>query len=86
MNYQDFLSNNSNINSNINDEIQKLKDELNGCRKENEELNNQIDIDISYIDVQMSQMTTESDITYTAMIIRNVKKEINKNINYQVKA
>ena len=67
-------------------ENKELDEIIKRQEKENEELNNQIDIDISYIDVQMSQMTTESDITYTAMINFNAKKEINKNINFQVKA
>ena len=52
--------------------------------KENEELNNQIDTDISYIDIQMSQMTNTSDINYSIEINFNAKKEINKNINYQM--
>ena len=52
--------------------------------KENEELNNQIDTDISYIDIQMIQMTNTSDINYSIEINFNAKKEINKNINFQM--
>ena len=42
MNYKDFLSNNSNINSIINNEHNKLIDELNKCKKENKEMKNKI--------------------------------------------
>ena len=44
MKYQDFLSYNSNINSNVNNENQKLRDELIKYKKENEELKNQINL------------------------------------------
>ena len=44
MNYQDFISNNSNINSNVNDENKKLINELNRYKKENEEMKNKINI------------------------------------------
>ena len=49
-------------------ENKELDEIIKRQEKENEELNNQIDIDISYIDVQMSQMITASYITYSSMI------------------
>ena len=60
MNYQDFLSNNSNINYNVNDENKKLKDELNRCRKENDELKNQIKL-------------LNNELTEAKKIISNIK-------------
>ena len=71
MNYQDFLSNNSNINSNINNDNQKLKDELNRCKKENEELKNQINL-------------LNNELAEAKKIISNIKNnnQQNNNINY----
>ena len=71
MNYQDFLSNNSNINFNVNNENQKLRDELNRCRKENEELKNQINV-------------LNNELTETKKIISNIKNnsQQNNNVNY----
>ena len=65
-------------------ENKELDEIINMQEKENEELNNQIDTDISYIDIQMIQMTNTSDINYSIEINFNAKKEINKNINYQM--
>jgi len=52
--------------------------------KENEELNQIINTDISWIDTQMNQMTESLDINYSESINFDVKKEINKNLNFQI--
>ena len=70
MNYKDFLSNNFSINSNINNENQKLREELNRCRKENDELKNQINL-------------LKNELAEANKIISNVKNnnQQNNNIN-----
>ena len=68
MNYQDFLSNNSNINFNVNNENQKLRDELNKYKKENEELKNQINL-------------LNNELAETKKIISNFKSNNQQNIN-----
>ena len=74
MNYQDFLSNNSNINSNLNDEIQKLKDELNRCNKENKELKNKINL-------------LNKELAEANKILSNIKNnnQQNNNVNNNLK-
>ena len=84
MNYQDFLSNNSNINFNVNNENQKLIDELNRCRKENDELKNQINIlnnELAEAKKIISNFKSNNqqniNINYLNEIIRNKEIEIN---------
>jgi len=74
LNYQDFLSNNSNINSNLNDEIQKLKDELNRCNKENKELKNKINL-------------LNKELAEANKILSNIKNnnQQNNNVNNNLK-
>ena len=71
MNYKDFLSNNFSINSNINNENQKLRYELNKCKKEIDELKNKINI-------------LNNELTEANKIISNFKSnnQQNNNINY----
>ena len=75
MNYQDFLSNNSNINSNANNENQKLKDELNRYRKENEELKNKI------ILLKNENLKLSNELLKANKIISNFKNNIQQNNN-----
>ena len=76
MNYQDFLSNNSNINSNANNENQKLKDELNRYRKENEELKNKI------ILLKNENLKLSNELLKANKIISNLKNNIQQNNNF----
>ena len=71
MNYQDFLSNNSYINSNVNNENKnkKLIDELNRCRKENDELKNQINL-------------LNNELAEAKKIISNIKNNNQQNNNF----
>ena len=75
MNYQDFLSNNSNINSNINEENKKLRDELNKCKKENEELNNKINLLLN------KNLKLENDLAKANKAISNLSSNNQQNIN-----
>ena len=82
MNYQDFLSNNSNINLNI--ENQKLRDELIKYKKENEELKNQINLlnnELAKANKIISNFKSNNqqniNINYLNEIIRNKDIEIN---------
>ena len=68
MNYQDFLSNNSNINFNVNNENQKLRDELIKYKKENEELKNQINL-------------LNNELAEAKKIISNIKNNNQQNNN-----
>ena len=68
MNYKDFLSNNFSINSNINNENQKLRDELNRYKKENEELKNQINL-------------LNNELAEAKKIISNIKNNNQQNNN-----
>ena len=68
MKYQDFLSNNSNINFNVNNENQKLRDELIKYKKENEELKNQINL-------------LNNELAETKKIISNIKNNNQQNNN-----
>ena len=68
MNYQDFLSNNSNINFNVNNENKKLIDELNKYKKENEELKNQINL-------------LNNELAEAKKIISNIKNNNQQNNN-----
>ena len=68
MNYHDFLSNNSNINSNVNNENQKLRDELIKYKKENEELKNQINL-------------LNNELAEAKKIISNIKNNNQQNNN-----
>ena len=84
MNYQDFLSNNSNINSNLNDENKELKDELNKCKKEIDELKNKINIlnnGLAEANKIISNFKSNNqqniNINYLNEIIRNKDIEIN---------
>ena len=88
MNYQDFLSYNSNINYNINfnvnNENQKLRDELNRCRKENDELKNKIYLlnnELAEANKIISNFKNNNkqnnNINYLNEIIRNKDIEIN---------
>ena len=84
MNYQDFLSNNSNINFNVNNENQKLRDELNKCKKEIDELKNKINIlNIGLAEANKiisnfkSNNQQNNNINYLNEIIRNKDIEIN---------
>ena len=84
MNYQDFLSNNSNINSNVNNENQKLRDELIKYKKENEELKNQINLlnnELAEAKKIISNFKSNNqqniNINYLNEIIRNKEIEIN---------
>ena len=84
MNYQDFLSNNSNINSNLNDENKELKDELNKCKKEIDELKNKINIlnnELAEANKIISNFKSNNqqniNINYLNEIIRNKEIEIN---------
>ena len=71
MNYQDFLYYNSNINSNVNDENKKLIDELNRCRKENDELKNQINL-------------LNNELAEAKKIISNIKNNNQQNNNIDI--
>ena len=75
MNYQDFLYNNSNINSNANNENQKLKDELNRYRKENEELKNKI------ILLKNENLKLSNELLKANKIISNLKNNNQQNNN-----
>ena len=84
MNYQDFLSNNSNINSDVNNENQKLRDELNKCKKEIDELKNKINIlnnELAEANKIISNFKSNNqqnnNINYLSEIIRNKDIEIN---------
>ena len=68
MNYQDFLSNNSNINFNVNNENKKLRDELIKYKKENEELKNQINL-------------LNNELAEAKKIISNIKNNNQQNNN-----
>ena len=68
MNYQDFLSNNSNINFNVNNENQKLRDELIKYKKENEEMKNQINL-------------LNNELAEAKKIISNIKNNNQQNNN-----
>lgn len=52
--------------------------------KEMEKLDKRINFDTSFIDVQISQMISSSDVNYSQNIIFNAEKKINQNLNYQV--
>ena len=84
MNYQDFLSNDSDINSYINNENQKLRDELIKYKKENEELKNQINLlnnELAEANKIISNFKSNNqqnnNINYLSEIIRNKDIEIN---------
>ena len=68
MNYQDFLSNNSNINFNVNNENQTLRDELIKYKKENEELKNKINL-------------LNNELAEAKKIISNIKNNNQQNNN-----
>ena len=65
MNYQDFLSNNSNIENN------KLIDELNKYKKENQEMKNKINLLLN------ENMKLKNDLAQANIIIINKGNEIN---------
>ena len=69
MNYQDFLSNNSNIENN------KLIDELNKYRKENEEMKNKID------ELKNENKKLNNELIKAQKIISNFKNNNQQNIN-----
>ena len=69
MNYQDFLSNNSNIKNN------KLIDELNKYRKENEEMKNKID------ELKNEYKKLNNELINAKKIISNFKNNNQQNIN-----
>ena len=69
MNYQDFLSNNSNIENN------KLIDDLNKYRKENEELKNKID------ELKNENKKLNNELINAKKIISNFKNNNQQNIN-----
>ena len=63
-------------------ESKELNEIRNLQEKENEKLNNQIDIDISYIEVHLNQKIVESDNVFTGITNFNAQKEINKTTNF----
>ena len=69
MNYQDFLSNNSNIENN------KLIDELNKYRKENEEMKNKID------ELKNENKKLNNELIKALKIISNFKNNNQQNMN-----
>ena len=69
MNYQDFLSNNSNIENN------KLIDELNKYRKENEEMKNTIN------ELKNENNNLNNELIKAQKIISNFKNNNQQNIN-----
>ena len=69
MNYQDFLSNNSNIENN------KLIDELNKYKKENEEMKNKID------ELKNENKKLNNELIKAQKIISNFKNNNQQNIN-----
>ena len=69
MNYQDFLSNNSNIENN------KLIDELNKYKKENEELKNKINL------LEDENEKLNNNLVKANKIISNFKNNNQQNIN-----
>ena len=69
MNYQDFLSNNSNIENN------KLIDELNKYRKENEEMKNTIN------ELKNENKKLNNELIKAQKIISNFKNNNQQNIN-----
>ena len=69
MNYQDFLSNNSNIENN------KLIDELNKYRKENKEMKNKID------ELKNENKKLNNELINAQKIISNFKNNNQQNIN-----
>ena len=69
MNYQDFLSNNSNIENN------KLIDELNKYRKENEEMKNKIN------ELKNENKKLNNELIKAQKIISNFKNNNQQNIN-----
>ena len=60
-------------------ENRKIGEIINQQEKENNELNRKINFDTSWIDIQMTQMITSAEITYSENMNFNAQKEINAN-------
>ena len=60
-------------------ENRKMREIINQQEKENNELNRKVNIDTSWIDIQMIQMITSAEITYSENTNFNAQKEINAN-------
>ena len=60
-------------------ENRKMSEIINQQEKENNELNRKINFVNSWIDIQMTQMITSAEVTYSENMNINAQKEINAN-------
>ena len=60
-------------------ENRKIGEIINQQEKENNELNRKINFVNSWIDIQMTQMITSAEVTYSENMNINAQKEINAN-------